>query len=56
MLSIDKEYYNTLIQDDARPRNRAKVHAENIGRRHVVYTFSPNGSENNTKIKTNGCT
>ena len=44
MLHIDKEYYNTLIKGDERPRNRAKVHEENIGRRHVTYTFSPNGT------------
>jgi hypothetical protein len=44
MLRIDKECYNTLIQGDERPRNRAMVHEEIIGRRHVVYTFSPNGS------------
>jgi hypothetical protein len=44
MLRIDKECYNTLIQGDERPRNRAKVHEENIGRRHVVHTFSPNGT------------
>ena len=44
MLHIDKEYYNELIQGDERPRNRAKVHEENIGRRHVTYTFSPNGT------------
>ena len=44
MLHIDKEYYNELIQADERPRNRAKVHEENIGRRHVTYTFSPNGT------------
>ena len=25
-----------------RPKKRAKVHEENIGRRHVSYTFSPN--------------
>jgi len=44
MLHIDKEYYNELIQADERPGNRAKVHEENIGRRHVTYTFSPNGT------------
>jgi hypothetical protein len=44
MLHIDKEYYNALIQGDERPRNRAKVHEENIGRKHVTYTFSPNGT------------
>ena len=44
MLHIDKEYYNELIQVDEHPGNRAKVHEENIGRRHVTYTFSPNGT------------
>jgi hypothetical protein len=44
MLHIDKEYYNMLIQGDECPRNRAKVHEEVIGRRNVVYTFSPNGT------------
>jgi hypothetical protein len=44
MLHVDKECYNTLIQGDERPGNRAMVHEEIIGRRHVVYTSSPNGS------------
>ena len=40
---MDKEYYDTLTQGE-RPKNRAKIHKENIGRRHVTYTFSPNGT------------
>jgi hypothetical protein len=31
------------VQDE-RPKKRAKVYEENIGRRHVTYTFSPNGT------------
>jgi hypothetical protein len=43
MTHIDKEYYNELSQKEGRI-NRAKRHEEIIGRRHVNYTFSPNGS------------
>ena len=42
-LSIDKEYYKELVQEE-RYKNRAKVHEEAIGKRHVLYTFSPNGT------------
>ena len=41
-LSIDKEYYQ-ILTSKAAPMNRAKRHEEHIGRRHVTYTFSPNG-------------
>jgi hypothetical protein len=43
MLSIDKEYYTGLTQEP-RPKNKAKLHEEIIGKRHVGYTFSPNGT------------
>jgi hypothetical protein len=43
VLHIDKEYYNHLPQKEARI-NRAKGHEEIIGRRHVNYTLSPNGT------------
>jgi hypothetical protein len=43
MLYIDKEYYAGLKQEP-RPKNRAKLYEENIGTRHVSYTFSPNGT------------
>ena len=43
ILSIDRRYYNELAQSEY-PRNRAKVHEENIGRRHVTYTLSPRGT------------
>ena len=43
MLSIDKEYYAALKQDP-RPKNKAKLYEENIGKRRVRYTFSPNGT------------
>jgi hypothetical protein len=42
ILSIDREYYQKL-SNKAAPINRAKRHEEIIGRRHVTYTFSPNG-------------
>lgn len=42
ILSIDREYYQEL-SNKAAPINRAKCHEEIIGRRHVTYTFSPNG-------------
>jgi hypothetical protein len=41
-LFIDKEYYQSLT-NKAAPINRAKRFEENIGRRRVTYTFSPNG-------------
>jgi hypothetical protein len=43
MLNIDKKYYRVLSHREGRI-NRAKRHEETIGRRHVNYTFSPNGS------------
>ena len=43
MLSIDKQYYKELVQKEGHI-NRAKHHEEIIGRRHVTYTFSPNGT------------
>jgi hypothetical protein len=43
MLYIDKQYYQELTQKEGRV-NRAKRHEENIGRRHVNYTLSPNGT------------
>jgi hypothetical protein len=42
MVSIDKEYYQ-ILANKAERINRAKLYEENIGRRHVIYTFSPNG-------------
>ena len=42
MLSIDKEYYQILAKKAASV-NRAKRYEEHVGRRHVSYTFSPNG-------------
>jgi hypothetical protein len=41
MTCIDKEYYNHQPQKEV-PINRAKCHAENVGRRHVKYTLYPN--------------
>jgi hypothetical protein len=43
MLYIDKEYYNQLSQKEGHI-NRAKRHEEIIGRRHVNFTLSPNGT------------
>jgi hypothetical protein len=43
MLYIDKKSYAELKQEP-RPKNRAKLHEENIGSRHINYTFSPNGT------------
>jgi hypothetical protein len=40
---LDKQYYKELAQNERRI-NRAKRHEENIGRRHVTYIFSPNGT------------
>jgi hypothetical protein len=42
-LQLDKEYYNELIQKE-QPINRAKSFEEIIGRRHVIYRLSPNGT------------
>ncbi|HEY7080845.1 MAG TPA: hypothetical protein VH500_14170 [Nitrososphaeraceae archaeon] len=42
MLSMKKEYYKTLEKKPERI-NLAKRYEEIIGRRHVTYTFSPNG-------------
>ena len=42
-LSISKEYYKDLISKEG-TRNRSKKHEEVIGRRHVFYTLSPNGT------------
>ena len=42
-LSIDKQYYKELTHKEGRI-NRAKIHEEIIGRRHITYTFSPNGT------------
>jgi hypothetical protein len=42
-LSIDKQYYKELTHKEGRI-NRAKIHEDIIGRRHVTYTFSPNGT------------
>lgn len=39
---IDKQCYEELAKKEG-SINRAKVHEENIGRRRVTYTFSPNG-------------
>jgi hypothetical protein len=41
-LFIDKEYYQALAKK-AEPINLAKRFEEHIGRRYVIYTFSPNG-------------
>lgn len=41
--SIDKEYYSTLEQEP-RPRNRAKIYEERIGNTLTRYTYSPNGT------------
>jgi hypothetical protein len=43
ILSIDRRFYNELAQSEG-SRNRAKLHEENIGRRHVTYTLSPSGT------------
>jgi hypothetical protein len=43
MLYIDKKYYTELIQEP-RPKNKAKLYEENIDKRNVSYTFSPNGT------------
>ena len=41
-LSLDKKYYQDMTNKVERI-NRAKRYEEIIGRRHVTYTFSPNG-------------
>jgi hypothetical protein len=41
-LSIDKEYYQDLAKK-AEPINLAKRFEQHVGRRYVIYTFSPNG-------------
>jgi hypothetical protein len=43
MLFIDKQYYKELAQKEGHI-NRAKPYEEIIGRRHITYTFSPNGT------------
>jgi hypothetical protein len=43
VLSIDKEYYTTLEQE-SRPRNKAKIYEEYIGKTLTKYTYSPNGT------------
>ena len=43
ILTIDKQYYKELAQKEGHI-NRAKRHEENIGKSHVTYTFSPNGT------------
>jgi hypothetical protein len=43
MFHLDKEFYNELDQK-AHQINRAKSHEEFIGRRHVTYRLSPNGT------------
>ena len=43
MFYLNKEYYNELEQREL-PNNRAKPSVEFIGRRHVTYTMSPNGT------------
>ena len=43
MFNLNKEFYNELEQKE-QPINRAKPYEENIGRRHVAYRLSPNGT------------
>ena len=43
MFHLDKEFYNELKQKE-QSINRAKPYEENIGRRHVTYRLSPNGT------------
>ena len=43
MFHLDKEFYNELKQKE-QSINRAKSHEEFIGRRHVTYALSPNGT------------
>jgi hypothetical protein len=53
MFSINKGYYKELIQEE-RYKSREKVHEEIIGRRHVVYTLSPNGTVE-IAVRSNDC-
>jgi hypothetical protein len=41
-LFIDKEYYQALAKK-AEPINLSKRFEQHIGRRYIIYTFSPNG-------------
>lgn len=43
MFHLDREYYHELEQKEHQI-NRAKSHEEFIGRRHVTYALSPNGT------------
>jgi hypothetical protein len=43
MFHLNPEFYNELNQRE-QPINRAKPHEENIGRGHVIYRLSPNGT------------
>jgi hypothetical protein len=43
MFRLNTEFFGELKQRE-RPVNRAKPYEENIGRRHVTYTLSPNGT------------
>ena len=43
MFRLNKEYYNELERKEE-PINRTKSHVEIIGRRHVTYALSPNGT------------
>jgi hypothetical protein len=43
MFHLNSEFYNELRQKEG-PINRAKPYEENIGRRHVTYRLSPNGT------------
>jgi hypothetical protein len=43
LLYIDQKYYHELEQKED-PVNKAKRCEEIIGRRHVIYTYSPNGA------------
>ena len=43
MFHLNTEFYGELEQKE-QPINRAKQYEENIGRRHVTYSLSPNGT------------
>ena len=43
MVRIDKDHFRELAETEC-PRNKGKVHEENIGRRRVTYTFYPSGT------------
>ena len=43
MFHLNTEFYGELEQKE-QPINRAKPYEENIGRRHVTYRLSPNGT------------